>query len=292
MTSRWADRDEEEIKTITETKILENGKKVKVVKKIKQVRKTEKISNAVLQRKVLKQKKRRKKNPSFFIWENELKDIFFSLHFKKWVKFGTCAGKERGPESGVTEVSPEEIFLEASVEKVPQKGESSMKICRNCNTEDHWTANCPFKEEINPLLSVIEKASAEPRQRGEEEEGEEEDLHSSRGSLSSSRGALYKVPGKEATSAIRVNGISEDSTEDEIRTIFRKYGRVAKVHLVRNKESGEMRGFGFISFYTKDDAERAMKELQNYGHKNLIWYKPKIDYPSFSFLQSFSAFFL
>jgi len=84
---------------------------------------------------------------------------------------------------------------------------------------------------------------------------------------------LYTPPSRrgDATTDIRVNGIAEDTTEDDIRRIFSKYGRIAKVHLVRDRETREMRGFGFVTFVNREDAEKGMKGLQGFGWSNIIW---------------------
>ncbi|KAH6610989.1 hypothetical protein Trco_001009 [Trichoderma cornu-damae] len=68
---------------------------------------------------------------------------------------------------------------------------------------------------------------------------------------------------------VHVSGLSLSTTEDEIREIFSKYGAVARINVPRNI-SGEGRGFAFIDFETKDEAERAALGLNKTNFFNQI----------------------
>ena len=37
-----------------------------------------------------------------------------------------------------------------------------------------------------------------------------------------------------------------DTTDDELRSLFSQYGEVLSVHLVTDRETGRLRGFGFV----------------------------------------------
>ena len=52
-------------------------------------------------------------------------------------------------------------------------------------------------------------------------------------------------------------GVSEDS----IRELFEKYGAVERVSLVRDRDTGQPRGFGFVEMTSDSDADRAIAEL-------------------------------
>lgn len=49
---------------------------------------------------------------------------------------------------------------------------------------------------------------------------------------------------------------------DVINDFFRKTGPVSRVYLAKDKESGASRGFAFVSFKERDDAESAFAKLQ------------------------------
>lgn len=40
--------------------------------------------------------------------------------------------------------------------------------------------------------------------------------------------------------------------------------------MARDRETNTCKGFAFVSYYSKEDAERAQKALNGYGYDNLI----------------------
>jgi translation initiation factor 3 subunit G len=77
---------------------------------------------------------------------------------------------------------------------------------------------------------------------------------------------------------IRVTNLSESTTEADLQELFQVYGRISRVYLAKDKETMQSRGFAFVSFVNKDDAAKAMEELQGYGYDHLIlkleWARP------------------
>jgi len=77
---------------------------------------------------------------------------------------------------------------------------------------------------------------------------------------------------------IRVTNISEDIQESDLQLLFSNYGRISRVYLAKDKETHRSRGFAFVSFVMKDDANKAMEKLQGYGYHHLIlkleWARP------------------
>ena len=58
-----------------------------------------------------------------------------------------------------------------------------------------------------------------------------------------------------------MGGISYDATEGEIREAFSAHGEINDVHMAIDKETKRPRGFGFVTFSKKKDAEKAIKAL-------------------------------
>mmetsp|Transcript_7483 Transcript_7483/g.15679 ORF Transcript_7483/g.15679 Transcript_7483/m.15679 type:complete len:333 (-) Transcript_7483:510-1508(-) len=78
--------------------------------------------------------------------------------------------------------------------------------------------------------------------------------------------------------SLRVMNISEDTKEADLQELFERFGRIFRIYLAKDRETGESRGFAFVSFSRREDAERAMEALQGYGYDHLIlkieWAKP------------------
>ena len=45
---------------------------------------------------------------------------------------------------------------------------------------------------------------------------------------------------------IYVGNLSYSSTEDDVRELFKEYGSVSRVNLIRDRDTGRARGFGFV----------------------------------------------
>lgn len=80
--------------------------------------------------------------------------------------------------------------------------------------------------------------------------------------------------------SLRVSNLSEDTTEGDLRDLFGNFGPIQRVHIA-TRDNGESRGFGFVNFMRKEDAERALRKLNGYGYANLIlqveWAAPRPD---------------
>jgi RNA recognition motif-containing protein len=60
---------------------------------------------------------------------------------------------------------------------------------------------------------------------------------------------------------IYVGNLSRELTEDDLREAFEEFGQVASVTLIKDKFSGESRGFGFVEMPAKAEAQSAIDGL-------------------------------
>ena len=60
---------------------------------------------------------------------------------------------------------------------------------------------------------------------------------------------------------IYVGNISHQLTEDELREAFEAYGAVDKASIIKDKFTGDSRGFGFVEMSNSDEAQTAITEL-------------------------------
>ena len=58
-----------------------------------------------------------------------------------------------------------------------------------------------------------------------------------------------------------VGNLSYHTTEDELQTMFSEFGAVDRVSIVRDRETGQSRGFAFVEMTNHDEAEKAIQGL-------------------------------
>jgi RNA recognition motif-containing protein len=60
---------------------------------------------------------------------------------------------------------------------------------------------------------------------------------------------------------IYVGNLSHDMTDDELREAFEAFGKVASATIIKDKFTGQSRGFGFVEMPDKAEAEAAIDAL-------------------------------
>ena len=61
---------------------------------------------------------------------------------------------------------------------------------------------------------------------------------------------------------IYVGNLSSDVTEEELGAEFKAFGEVTSVSIIKDKYSGQSRGFGFVEMPSKPEAEAAIAGLK------------------------------
>jgi RNA recognition motif-containing protein len=60
---------------------------------------------------------------------------------------------------------------------------------------------------------------------------------------------------------IFVGNLSYQTTEDELQAAFAAYGTIERVSIVRDRDTGQPRGFAFVEMAGSDDAAKAIQAL-------------------------------
>jgi len=264
--------DENGIRTTVEFTVNDEGKKVKITRKIKRTLQKAVVDHTVAER-------------------------------KTWAKFGQEKGNQPGPDRATTTVG-ENVALKLSAgnksSEPEPSAEQTMKsnlvragagkvVCRLCKG-DHFTAKCPYKDS----LPGLDGADTPPF--GGDDTGAPADPSAAAPSASaggkyvppSMRGGGGRGPGESMSRpggnrddlpTLRVTNISEDTQENDLRDLFGKFGRVARVYVGRDRETGAGKGFAFVSFEERAVAQRAMEKMHGFGYDNLIlniqWSQPR-----------------
>ena len=80
---------------------------------------------------------------------------------------------------------------------------------------------------------------------------------------------------------IYVGNLLFDVSEADLREAFEQFGEITEVRLIMDKYSGKSKGFGFIEMPSKDEAEKAIEEMNGREFKgralSVNEAKPKTD---------------
>lgn len=213
---------------------------------------------------------------------------------KELKKFGASEQDPAGVNSATT-VASDEVFMQfltnkdesEKIEVAPLAVPALIK-CRLCKG-DHWSAKCPHKELLEGRMSeqAAKEASTKPAAE----------------SSSAGAGGAYKPPslraGAPAAAAgkrfgdfgrspmnkddftVRVSNLPEEATEIDLMELFKPFGKVSRIFLAKDKNKQISRGFAFVTFLNKDDAQRSIWAVNDYGYNHLIlkveWAKPSKD---------------
>uniref|UniRef100_K7F4N5 Eukaryotic translation initiation factor 3 subunit G n=1 Tax=Pelodiscus sinensis TaxID=13735 RepID=K7F4N5_PELSI len=263
------------IKTITEYREEEDGRKVKIIRTFRI--ETRKASKAVARR-------------------------------KNWKKFGNSEFDAPGPNVATTTVS-DDVFmtfitskedLNCQEEEDPMNKLKGQKIvsCRICKG-DHWTTRCPYKDTLGPMQKELAEQLGLSTGEKEKLPGGElpgavgaalpAGFSGSGGQGLPSGGSMWEPVSGEGVgedcgarpddnATIRVTNLSEDTRETDLQELFRPFGSISRIYLAKDKTTGQSKGFAFISFHRREDAARAIAGVSGFGYDHLIlsveWAKP------------------
>ena len=70
---------------------------------------------------------------------------------------------------------------------------------------------------------------------------------------------------------IYVGNLDFRTSEDELRQLFEGYGTVERVNMIRDRDTGQPRGFAFVEMTNDAEAEKAVAGINgsNVGGRNL-----------------------
>ena len=64
--------------------------------------------------------------------------------------------------------------------------------------------------------------------------------------------------------SLKVDNLSYRISPEELKPVFERYGDVGDIYIPRDRFTKESRGFAFVRFYDRRDAEDAMDRLDGY----------------------------
>ncbi|RYR52861.1 hypothetical protein Ahy_A06g027727 isoform B [Arachis hypogaea] len=64
-------------------------------------------------------------------------------------------------------------------------------------------------------------------------------------------------------SEVFIGGLPRDANEDDLKALCEPMGDVLEVRLMKDKDTGENRGYAFVAFKTKEVAQKAIEDIHN-----------------------------
>ena len=62
---------------------------------------------------------------------------------------------------------------------------------------------------------------------------------------------------------IYVGNLPFSVDDDKLRDVFSQFGEISEATVIQNKFSGRSKGFGFVTFGSDEDAQKAISEMNN-----------------------------
>lgn len=213
---------------------------------------------------------------------------------RTWKKFGLSANDGAGPNISST-ILGEPVFLKLSMDAdfdkqevspaKAQAAEAKTVKCKFCDGP-HFSVRCPYKdtfagEEKNFSINGVSPGGAEVAAASAQSTGSGSTKYVPKFKRSVEEGGLGgATTGSDSSSplddrdqglAIRITNLSDIVVESDIRELVGAIGvPVARCNVGRDRVTGRCKGYAFVNFYTKEDAEKVMGRLNGFPYGNLI----------------------
>ena len=167
-----------------------------------------------------------------------------------WIKFGAAAKDN----NNVTFVSNELIFMEPPSSFKDKDASPFLKLeqnlCKICRGQ-HWTRICPkqleidIDKELNETIKPIEKEVEKEKQK---EKVKQE---------------YVPTINRDDMFTLQISSIPKDILEFDLYDIFSKLSKIKNILLMRDFNTQESKGFGFIVFEDENSLNTILKIFNN-----------------------------
>jgi len=202
---------------------------------------------------------------------------------KSCKKFGKAKNDEPGPNPSHTFLG-DELFMKFYTDEIvlveeEKKAPTQSVRCRNCQG-DHFTLKCPYKDEIKNIQELtvqIERITEESAQNNEDKPMAEININTAKsGSYlpphmreNAQRVGTDKKRSDSALT-VRVSNLPEDAQEKDLDDLFRPFGNISRIFLVKDRQTGLSRCFAYVTFSSRFDAAKAIDGVNGFGYDHCI----------------------
>lgn len=204
---------------------------------------------------------------------------------KKWPKFGQSKKDAPGPNAYTTVVADDVQmqFLNAEkngtetnvdegnpLEMAKQAGKGFVK-CRFCQ-ENHFSAKCPYKDIGLVPLDNAPRISDDMLGEGKKDSDTKPGIFVPPALRGGNRRGetMMSQPNRKDDATIRVSNLPESMTETDMQELCSHFGKIERIFLAKDRTTGVCKGFAFVTYARREDAQRALVALNGYGYDHLI----------------------
>jgi translation initiation factor 3 subunit G len=205
---------------------------------------------------------------------------------KEWAKFGAERGHAPGPDLSTTSVGENIVFRPSMNWKATRGEEESLEnrsiadrvkhkqiACRICKG-DHFTSKCPFRDTLPPLDDVAAGTGSTPEPEPVEQKTDgayvAPHLRGKGRGVGDSMSGGGRDRDRDDFATLRVTNLTEFAEEHELMDMFERFGKVTRVFLPKDRDTNRAKGFAFVSYADRGDAERACAKMDGFGYGHLI----------------------
>eukprot|EP00036_Acanthoecidae_sp_10tr_P011459 CAMPEP_0182926222 /NCGR_PEP_ID=MMETSP0105_2-20130417/11239_1 /TAXON_ID=81532 ORGANISM="Acanthoeca-like sp., Strain 10tr" /NCGR_SAMPLE_ID=MMETSP0105_2 /ASSEMBLY_ACC=CAM_ASM_000205 /LENGTH=307 /DNA_ID=CAMNT_0025064103 /DNA_START=64 /DNA_END=987 /DNA_ORIENTATION=+ len=226
-----------------------------------------------------------KRTRTYLLEDRKVKVSKSVMERRTWPKFGVAKDLPPGPDTASTNVVVDEVYLQLSSNKKLQDDaeDSGDKTIANIRAA---LAKRALKMQSGEGSSsariggddggrIASGVYVAPANRKRAEEGGEGGPAgkgayvppSMRPGRSGGGDSMYQ---RDDQHTLRVSNISENAREDDLRELFRPFGPISRCYLAMDKMTGLARGFAYINYLRREDAEKAIDALNRHAYDHLI----------------------
>jgi hypothetical protein len=165
--------------------------------------------------------------------------VLKSVHHRSNLKkFGKCAHAPPGPEPGVTTISTENIVMHLYCHSKAEDEQKAVEVKTSaldtiCASSFKYVPPSMRPCEMQKPIVFVTKLR----------EIVEEDEHN-----------------------VKISNLDEETTLEDFRKLVNTFGRSKSTRLPKDGATGLCRGFGFVVYERKDQADAAVQRLNGYGY--------------------------
>jgi translation initiation factor 3 subunit G len=156
--------------------------------------------------------------------------------------------------------------------------EESLKLAEQMTKEKKVWTEMNREKQLDRDMAGVERADDKPAEGGDKPADAAAavaggpgryvppSLRGKEGGKAGGKGDFSQQP----EASLRITNLSEDCKEGDLQDLFGQFGRLARVFIAKDMTTGQSRGFAFVTYHSRSDAERAIEKLNGHGYDNLI----------------------